>query len=114
VEQALTALDQHHRSYPLTIVSDSKYVISSCSTWVHSYRRNGWTTSKGGPVANADTIRRIVDLIDLRGEVTWRWQRGHVGAYGNTQADFYAGAAAIAFQAGREPLCGPSVASFPS
>jgi ribonuclease HI len=114
VEQALTALTDTYQHHPLTIVSDSKYVIDSCSKWIHAYRRNGWRTSKGSAVANADTIRSIDALISGRGsEVTWRWQRGHVGAYGNTQADFYASAAADAFKAGRDPLGGPSVSQLP-
>ena len=110
VAEALTALAGRPELH-VTVVTDSKYVHDTLTRWIHGYRRNGWRTSKGTAVANAELIAAIDALIADRGGVTWRWQRGHVGAHGNTQADAGASAAAVAFQ--RRSVCpsGPGLAA---
>lgn len=108
VAQLLEALSDRP-DVKVTIVTDSTYVRDSFTKWIHGYRRNGWRTSRGTPVANAALIQHIDRLIRARGGVDWRWQRGHAGAHGNTQADARASAAAEAFRRGSVPDGGPGM-----
>lgn len=98
VVQALHAVD-HLPEAHLTIVTDSRYVIDSCTNYIHNWKRNNWKTSKNTPVANADVIRLIDHLTTRRTHpVTWTWVKGHSTSHGNNQADEAASAAALAHQ----------------
>lgn len=120
VEQALVSL-AHRPDLDLLVVTDSTYVMKSLTEYIHSWKRNGWMTSARKPVANVEIIRSIDKLIIDRGGIKWQWQKGHVGAHGNTQADAGASAAAESFR-GRTPcpagpgwtLAGSTVADKPA
>ncbi|WP_040839259.1 ribonuclease H family protein [Nocardia brevicatena] len=91
----LEAIRAHPGSEPLLIESDSLYAIKCASEWITGWRHNGWRTSTGSPVKNAELIQQIDRAIAGRpGPVRFRWVRGHVGNYYNEQADALAGAAA--------------------
>ncbi|RJO77276.1 ribonuclease HI [Nocardia panacis] len=93
----LEAVQAHPGPEPLLIESDSLYAIKCASEWLSSWRLNGWRTSGGGTVKNAELIKSIDRAISGRpGPVRFRWVRGHVGNYFNEQADTLAGAAARA------------------
>lgn len=51
-------------SKEIYIVSDSQYSIKSVSIWYKKWEKNGWVNSKKEPVANADIIRNILDLLN--------------------------------------------------
>lgn len=109
VAQALQALDGIDAD--ITVVTDSMYVHESLTKYVHAYRRNGWKTSKGGEVANKELIEQIDILIRRRGGISWQWQKGHVGAHGNTQADEGASRAAEGHKTNSEYPTGPGYTS---
>lgn len=65
---------------PLVVVSDSTYVVNCFrDRWWAGWRRRGWTTSAKKPVANRDLWEPLVDLVEQRGDVTFRWVKGHSG-----------------------------------
>ena len=74
---------------PVAIYSDSTYVIQGITQWVWGWRKRGWKTAQGGDVLNRDLWEQLSSLIGARakGEVDWRWVRGHVGTPGNERAD---------------------------
>lgn len=92
VAEALDTFRGHDAT--LIIVTDSTYVKDACTVWIHNWRRNGWKTRTGAPVANADTISRIDKALRGHGDVHWQWVRGHTGHRGNEHADRLASAAA--------------------
>ncbi|WP_040793078.1 ribonuclease H family protein [Nocardia paucivorans] len=97
----LEAIRAHPGPEPLLIESDSLYAIKCASEWIAGWRNNGWRTSNGAPVKNAELIQQIDRAIATRpGPVRFRWVRGHVGNYYNEQADALAGAAARRAAAG--------------
>ncbi|GAA5938404.1 hypothetical protein JCM3775_000883 [Rhodotorula graminis] len=88
-----------HPDKPLTICSDSEYTIGVFSKWIPGWRRRGWKTSDGKPVANQDLIRYILSLLALRmpadstsqlANITFHKVKAHVGIEGNEQADRFA------------------------
>lgn len=79
VLEALRALGVGVEAGPVTVVSDSTYVVNCFRDgWWRKWRRNGWKNSKKEPVANADIWQPLVDLVEA-GDVTFRWVKGHSG-----------------------------------
>lgn len=60
------------------VATDSRYVQQGITSWIHTWKKNGWRTSNKKPVKNQDL------WINLDGEtqgvaVTWIWVAGHAG-----------------------------------
>jgi len=63
---------------PLTVWSDSKYVVACFDkAWWRKWRANGWKTSQKQPVANRDLWEPLVEVASA--DVTFRWVKGHSG-----------------------------------
>ncbi len=64
----------------LTIVSDSTYVVNCFRDgWWKGWHARGWLNSQKKPVANRDLWEPFVDLVQVRGDVTFQWIKGHSG-----------------------------------
>jgi ribonuclease HI len=74
---------------PIAIYTDSTYVIQGITQWVWGWRKRGWKTAAGADVLNRDLWEELSSLVGARarGEVDWRWVRGHVGTPGNERVD---------------------------
>jgi ribonuclease HI len=74
---------------PVAIYTDSTYLIQGITQWVWGWRKRGWKTAEGSDVLNRDLWEQLSSLVGARarGEVDWRWVRGHVGTAGNERAD---------------------------
>jgi ribonuclease HI len=63
---------------PLDVVSDSTYVVNCFrDSWYVGWRKRGWLNSQKKPVANRDLWEPLIDLVLERGDVTFRWVKGH-------------------------------------
>jgi ribonuclease HI len=68
------------RSNPgqLEIVSDSTYVVNCFrDKWYAGWMQRGWKNSQRKPVANRDLWEPFIELVLERGDVTFRWVKGH-------------------------------------
>jgi ribonuclease HI len=73
---------------PLVVVSDSTYVVNCFkNSWWTGWRARGWVNSAKKPVANRDLWEPLIDLVEERGDVTFRWVKGHSGHPGNDLVD---------------------------
>ena len=73
--EAVTALDG-----PLVVVSDSTYVVNCFRDgWWRGWLSRGWVNSAKKPVANRDLWEPLVTAVRDRGDVTFRWVKGHSG-----------------------------------
>jgi len=73
--EAVRALDG-----PLTVVSDSTYVVNCFRDgWWRGWLSRGWVNSAKKPVANRDLWEPLVIAVRDRGDVTFRWVKGHSG-----------------------------------
>jgi ribonuclease HI len=77
------------QSGPVAIYTDSTYVIQGVTQWVWGWRRRGWKTAQGTEVLNRDLWEELSSLAGARarGELAWRWVRGHAGTPGNERVD---------------------------
>jgi ribonuclease HI len=80
---------------PLEVVSDSTYVVNCFrDRWWEGWIKRGWVNSARKPVANRDLWEPLVELYRQRGDVTFRWVKGHSGNRMNDLVDELAVAAA--------------------
>jgi ribonuclease HI len=78
----------------IEVVSDSEYVVKCFNDgWWEGWLRRGWRNSKREPVANRDLWEPLIDLVRSRGDVSFRWVRGHTGDPMNELVDALAVAA---------------------
>jgi ribonuclease HI len=90
--EAVRALDG-----ALVVVSDSTYVVNCFRDgWWKGWIARGWTTSAKKPVANQDLWEPLVELVRDRGDVSFRWVKGHSGDPMNDLVDQLAVAASRA------------------
>ncbi|MFJ4005791.1 ribonuclease H [Streptomyces sp. NPDC090023] len=73
LERLLTAVDP---DVPLEVRMDSQYAMKAVTTWLPGWKRNGWKTSAGKPVANQELVVRIDELLDGR-SVEFRYVPAH-------------------------------------
>ncbi len=73
--EAVLALDG-----PLVVVSDSTYVVNCFrdAGW-KGWLARGWVNSAKKPVANRDLWEPLIAAVRDRGDVTFRWVKGHSG-----------------------------------
>jgi len=81
--EALNALKGPTR---VRLHTDSQYVKNGITTWIHNWKKRGWKTADGKPVANADLWQRLEDAA-ARHQIEWKWVRGHSGDVMNERAD---------------------------
>ncbi|MGW0337292.1 ribonuclease H family protein [Streptomyces sp. NPDC003011] len=114
----LTALERLLAStapdVPLEVRMDSQYAMKAVTTWLPGWKRNGWKTSGGKPVANQDLVVRIDELLAGR-SVEFRYVPAHQvdGDPLNDFADRAASQAAIVQEPAGSALGSPEPPSAP-
>ena len=72
----------------LEVASDSTYVVNCFrDRWWEGWVARGWVNSARKPVANRDLWEPLVELVRARGDVRFRWVKGHAGDPMNELAD---------------------------
>ncbi|EFG03762.1 Ribonuclease H (plasmid) [Streptomyces clavuligerus] len=59
----LRLLESTPPATPLEVRMDSQYAMKAVTQWLPGWKRNGWRTASGGPVANRDLVERIDALL---------------------------------------------------
>ncbi|OOG68189.1 ribonuclease HI [Sinorhizobium sp. A49] len=75
------------KTIPITVRSDSRYVIDGMSRWLEGWKQNGWRTSDKKPVKNKDLWLELDQLCGELGPISWEWVRGHSGDALNERCD---------------------------
>jgi ribonuclease HI len=83
---AIRALATLKHCCRVEIYTDSQYVKNGISSWINSWKKNGWKNSKGEPVVNKDLWQELDELVS-RHSVRWFWVPGHSGDRINNRVD---------------------------
>ncbi|HWM45970.1 MAG TPA: ribonuclease HI [Xanthobacteraceae bacterium] len=83
---AIMALEALRRPCVVDLHTDSQYLRNGITSWIHTWKRNGWRTSDKKPVKNADLWQRL-DAALGHHKIAWHWVRGHAGHDLNERAD---------------------------
>ena len=73
-------------SSPVTIHTDSRYVMDGAEKWLKGWKVKGWKTADKKPVKNEDLWRALDEEL-ARHQTRWVWVRGHNGHPENERAD---------------------------
>jgi len=66
--------------------TDSQYVKNGVTSWIASWKRNGWRTASKQPVKNRDLWERL-DALSKELGARWVWVEGHAGEAWNERCD---------------------------
>lgn len=76
-----------HRDKPVTIYSDSQYVVNGITKgWAKNWRKRGWVKSDKQPAINPDLWAELLDLVEGL-NIIFRWVKGHAGHPQNERCD---------------------------
>lgn len=70
----------------LTISTDSQYVKNGITSWIYTWKKNGWKTASKAPVKNKE-LWEILDNLNSQNNITWNWVKGHAGIKYNEMCD---------------------------
>ncbi len=75
--------------YSVEVHTDSQYVKNGVSTWIASWKRNGWKTANKSPVKNRDLWEQL-DALATETKANFVWVKGHAGELWNERCDVLA------------------------
>ncbi len=70
----------------VVLYTDSQYVKNGITTWIKSWKRNGWRTSDKKPVKNKELWEEL-DAVASRVMPKFLWVEGHAGVINNERCD---------------------------
>lgn len=91
MQAAIAALNFFHASgqaEPITLYTDSEYLINCVTKWLPGWKKRGWKKADGKPVQNQELLE-LLDQLNTR-QVNWQHVRGHSGNIGNERCDVIA------------------------
>lgn len=65
-------------SRDISVYIDSQYVKNGITTWIKSWKKNGWKTANKEPVKNKDLWMELDELVGGL-SLRWVWVKGHAG-----------------------------------
>ena len=89
----IEALKKIPKESKVQIFTDSKYVKSGITEWIHNWKKNGWKTADKQPVKNKELWEEL-DLLANQFEISWNWVKAHSTDELNNEVDLIAREAA--------------------
>ena len=89
----IEALKKIPKGSEVQIFTDSKYVKSGITEWIHNWKKNGWKTADKQPVKNKELWEEL-DLLVNQFEISWNWVKAHSTDELNNEVDLIAREAA--------------------
>ena len=89
----IEALKKIPKGSEVQIFTDSKYVKSGITEWIHNWKKNGWKTADKQPVKNKELWEEL-DLLANEFEISWNWVKAHSTDQLNNEVDLIAREAA--------------------
>ena len=85
----IEALKKIPKGSKVQIFTDSKYVKSGITEWIHNWKKNGWKTSNKKEVKNKKLWIEL-DLLANEFEIGWNWVKAHSTDELNNEVDLIA------------------------
>ena len=89
----IQALKKIPKGSKVQIFTDSKYVKSGITEWIHNWKKNGWKTASKQEVKNKELWLEL-DLLNNEFEISWNWVKAHSTDELNNEVDSLAKSAA--------------------
>ena len=85
----IEALKKIPKGSKVEIFTDSKYVKSGITEWIHNWKKNGWKAANKKEVKNK-TLWEELDLLNNEFEISWNWVKAHSTDELNNKVDLLA------------------------
>lgn len=85
LQAAIDAIKAVSSNTPMTIHSDSQYVVKGITEWILNWKKKDWKGSNRKPVANRELWQELDELN--HDNITWVWLKGHNGHPEQEMAD---------------------------
>ena len=85
----IEALKKIPKGSKVQIFTDSKYVKSGITEWIHNWKKNGWKTANKKEVRNK-ALWAELDLLNNEFEISWNWVKAHSNDELNNEVDLIA------------------------
>ena len=89
----IKALKKISKGTKVQIFTDSKYVKSGITEWIHNWKKNGWKTADKKLVKNKELWEEL-DLLANQFKIDWNWVKAHSSDELNNEVDLIAREAA--------------------
>ena len=89
----IQALKKIPKGSKIQIFTDSKYVKSGITEWIHNWKKNGWITANKQKVKNKELWIEL-DILSNQFEISWNWVKSHSTDKLNNEVDLIAREAA--------------------
>ena len=89
----IQALKKIPKGSKVQIFTDSKYVKSGITEWIHNWKKNGWKTANKKKVKNIELWTEL-DVLSNEFDIKWSWVKGHSTNKLNEEVDLIAREAA--------------------
>ena len=90
----IKALKKIPKGSKVQIFTDSKYVKSGITEWIHNWKKNGWKTANKKEVKNKELWTELDNLSNTF-EIKWSWVKAHSTDKLNNEVDLLARSSAI-------------------
>ena len=85
----IKALKKIPKGSKVQIFTDSKYVKSGITVWIHNWKINGWKTANKQKVKNIELWKEL-DILSNQFEIKWNWVKAHSSDKLNNEVDLIA------------------------
>ena len=85
----INALKNIPKGSQVQIFTDSKYVKSGITEWIHNWKKNGWKTADKKNVKNKDLWTEL-DELSSNFKIEWNWVKAHSTDELNNKVDLLA------------------------
>ena len=85
----IKALKEIPKGSKVQIFTDSKYVKSGITEWIHNWKKNGWKTANKKKVSNKELWTEL-DMLNNEFEIGWNWVKAHSTDKLNNEVDLLA------------------------
>lgn len=86
LEKTIGGEEHKRQGRRVEVYCDSQYVKNGITTWIKSWKSNGWRTAAKKPVRNKDLWERLDALVEGM-DIKWSWVKGHAGVKYNEVCD---------------------------
>ncbi len=83
---AIQALEALMRPCDVDLYTDSAYLKGGITSWLASWKRNGWRTADKKSVKNIELWQRL-EAATKPHRIEWHWVKGHANDEMNERAD---------------------------
>ena len=89
----IKALKKISKGNKVEFFTDSKYVKSGITEWIHNWKKKGWKTANKKKVKNIELWTEL-DFLTNEFEIKWSWVKAHSTDKLNNEVDLIAKEAA--------------------